>query len=356
MASGTHAAQSAVRSLIEADFTRVDQDEVHAGNLVSSRVEPATLEYAGNRIHILPVPLLRARDLPLPEPAIIYAELDGAPVIIAVSRRFLDLLTTSIEPGLDLADLPRAARALIIEHVLSPYLEQAENAGFPRTQMHEIDLDPVMPARFDFAATISLGDGSEWPLFIGGAPTIIGRLVAYARQLPPRPLALESLPLLARFRIGYTVLRREDLMALRRGDGIMFDHSVLRQHKVIAIVGERFAQTCTVSSNGLKLSGPLNTPAPADLRGYCMSEQFDPTANDPAYSLASMPMKLVFELGRVEINLGELRHLGEGHVFELNKTRAQSVDLVVSGHIVGTGEIVRIGEGLGIRVMTIVEP
>jgi type III secretion protein Q len=177
-----------------------------------------------------------------------------------------------------------------------------------------------------------------------------------ARTLRPRPLALESVPLLARFRIGYTVLRRADLMQLRRGDGIMFDHTVLRQHKVIAVVAERFTQTCTVASAGLMLAGPLNMPAPPDLRGYCMNDQMDPSSNDPAFSLSSMPMKLVFELGRVEINLGELRHLGEGHVFELNKARAQSVDLVVSGHIVGTGEIVRVGEGLGIRVMTIVEP
>ncbi|WP_204324245.1 FliM/FliN family flagellar motor switch protein, partial [Stenotrophomonas maltophilia] len=57
-----------------------------------------------------------------------------------------------------------------------------------------------------------------------------------------------------------------------------------------------------------------------------------------------------FELGRRSLPLSEIRALGAGHVFDLGLDPDQPVDLVANGTRIGRGEIVEIGERVGVRV------
>jgi type III secretion protein Q len=67
--------------------------------------------------------------------------------------------------------------------------------------------------------------------------------------------------------------------------------------------------------------------------------------------LDELAMKLVFEVGRFEMSLGDLRTLGPGHVFSLDRDPEQSVDIVVNGRRIGSGQLVRVGERLGVKVL-----
>ena len=67
--------------------------------------------------------------------------------------------------------------------------------------------------------------------------------------------------------------------------------------------------------------------------------------------LDDLPIKLVFEVGRCDMTLGAVRALGPGHVFALERDPAQSVDIVANGRRIGTGQLVRVGERLGVRVL-----
>lgn len=69
----------------------------------------------------------------------------------------------------------------------------------------------------------------------------------------------------------------------------------------------------------------------------------------PDSTLGDLEVTLVFELGRCEIDLGTLRTLAPGYVFPLSADPAGPVDIVANGRRIGRGEIVRIGETLGIR-------
>ena len=68
-------------------------------------------------------------------------------------------------------------------------------------------------------------------------------------------------------------------------------------------------------------------------------------------SLDELTVKLVFEVGRCDTTLGELRTMAPGHVFALARDPEQAVDIVTGGRRVGTGELVKIGERLGVRVL-----
>ena len=65
-------------------------------------------------------------------------------------------------------------------------------------------------------------------------------------------------------------------------------------------------------------------------------------------------MRLTFELGRIEVALDELRAMGPGHVLALPRDPgAGQLDILANGRRVGQGEIVAVGDALGIRVLNL---
>ncbi|MDD4932845.1 MAG: FliM/FliN family flagellar motor switch protein, partial [Methylacidiphilaceae bacterium] len=69
-----------------------------------------------------------------------------------------------------------------------------------------------------------------------------------------------------------------------------------------------------------------------------------------ASSLEEVPISLSFELGRRKVPLGELETLKEGFVFELDREAKRPVLILPNGRVIGTGELVKVGERVGVRV------
>jgi type III secretion protein Q len=67
--------------------------------------------------------------------------------------------------------------------------------------------------------------------------------------------------------------------------------------------------------------------------------------------LDDLAMRLVFEVGRFEMTLGAVRALGPGYVFSLDRDPEQVVDIVANGRRIGCGQLVKIGERLGVKVL-----
>lgn len=66
-----------------------------------------------------------------------------------------------------------------------------------------------------------------------------------------------------------------------------------------------------------------------------------------------LPVHLTVEVGRLQMTAGELMNLAPGNLLELNVTPQQGVTLVVNGKKVGRGEIIKIGDVLGVRILSI---
>lgn len=64
-----------------------------------------------------------------------------------------------------------------------------------------------------------------------------------------------------------------------------------------------------------------------------------------------IPLSLVVELGRFEVTVQKLLELQPGNLLELNIHPESGVDLVINGKAVGKGELIRIGEVLGVRIL-----
>ncbi len=62
---------------------------------------------------------------------------------------------------------------------------------------------------------------------------------------------------------------------------------------------------------------------------------------------------MVFEVGRVELPLGELETLGSGYVFELQRDPDQAVDIVANGRRIGRGRLVEVAGAIGVQITRI---
>jgi type III secretion protein Q len=79
--------------------------------------------------------------------------------------------------------------------------------------------------------------------------------------------------------------------------------------------------------------------------------------SDPAASggtdeadLESLPVQVVLELGRVEMSIAELRQLAPGVLLPVSHNADDAIDVVVNGKRIGRAGLVRVGDGLGVRI------
>lgn len=74
-----------------------------------------------------------------------------------------------------------------------------------------------------------------------------------------------------------------------------------------------------------------------------------PTAG--AARVDDLPIPVVFDVGQIELTVGQLRSVGEGYTFELPATPPRLVTLRAHGREIGQGELVEIGDKVGVRIV-----
>lgn len=68
-------------------------------------------------------------------------------------------------------------------------------------------------------------------------------------------------------------------------------------------------------------------------------------------SLEDIPLPIVIELGRIQMSIKKLLELQPGNMMDLDIHPEAGVDLVVHGKRIAKGEVLRIGDSLGVRIL-----
>lgn len=173
------------------------------------------------------------------------------------------------------------------------------------------------------------------------------------QHVPPAPHALTDLRLWLAVEAGETELNVGELRSLNPGDVVMLDPWPMGQVRLV--VNDRLYTRAYQDGTTLKLLETLmcvNFPKEFSVSETpTMSEAPDGQSLDSC--LDELPLKMVCHAGSVELTLAQLRDLGEGSLLSFTEQRQDSVDLMVNGRRVGQGRLVRIGLGLGVRVLSI---
>jgi type III secretion protein Q len=252
-----------------------------------------------------------------------------------------------------LADLDPEVLPLLVESGAADLLADLEARGMGPLRVRSVE--PV--EAFADTCTTGFGVWSERrePFAIvldidGPAADVLDQAIG---ALPPDPRRRRDLTVTGCFRVGAAVLTRTELVDLGVGDTILMETSFLQSDKIAFAVGESLAQTCSVHADGVVLDGPLRVVS-GDSVHFQLAKVMSDTSDAPSMpddgSLADLRIRVIFELGRVEVPLAALETLGEGHIFDLDKAEQTVVDIIAGGRRIGSGSLVRVADSIGVRV------
>jgi type III secretion protein Q len=272
----------------------------------------------------------------------------------------VDAIVQGNHPDIDVAALRPADRALIVDAIENDLIDRlshaarAEIAVVAATPLSEID----EPVDLVFQATPQAG-GDSIPIGLSCHPVERERIVNAFLACPVTREPMPELKTAVAFRCGHTTISLTEFAELEVGCGISLDDTTLSFQKIVAVVAERFVQTCNWQTIKPVLDGSLLRKVDPTTLYYTANalvndQPKNAAQGGPTASVGEVPVHLVFELGRTEMPVSQLETLQAGYVFDLGKPLSQSVDILANGHRVGTGELVRLGEAIGVRVSRLV--
>ncbi|MGF3025710.1 type III secretion system cytoplasmic ring protein SctQ [Methylobacterium aquaticum] len=323
-------------------------------------VEGLSLRLAPGAIRLDPVPAVAgAVDLVL--------DAAGERLVLRLPGTVLDRLARALQP--DLPGLPgEPAGSLLVELALAPLLAAAERitgttlavasvrASSEASSGHMTLLVEGHLTGEPFRAQLDLGPPS--PAAPGSRR--LAAVLALIEAAPPRAAVLSALPVVLRFVAGHVRLTARQLAGLEPGDAVLPDLWHPASGEIRVVLGDGLVAVARTDCHTSTLRTPFGPAAldPAAASGDAAMTQVQAGTGAavegsgmPEAGLDTVGVSLTFELGRRTLGLGELKGIGEGHVFDLGLDPAQPVDLVANGVRIGRGEIVEVGERIGVRVV-----
>jgi type III secretion protein Q len=287
-----------------------------------------------------------------------WAELDvlvdQALVHVHIPQHVIDGQLKNIDAGLDIQSIERDIGGMLMEMLFEPLVNVIEQHAGLRVECQNLKLSGTRPGDNAIGLMLDIGPVEDVPVIVTAPPALHKRLQDWLEDLPINQAEVDSFVMPVCFRAGYAVLTLDELINVRPGDGIIMDANSVMQKSVIAVTGEKFALACNVTANGLECSGALLTPVSGNLKGWTFmsDEEGGPSGESKAEpgAVGQISVRLVFEVGRLDLTVEELQSVGDGHVFDLGRPIGQAVDIIAGGRQIGAGELVRIGDQIGVRV------
>lgn len=175
----------------------------------------------------------------------------------------------------------------------------------------------------------------------------------------PPPLGRwRELPASVSIRLRIEPLPFADWTSLRPGDAII----VGRRSRLPTMEAQAsgLAWPLAADAGGWRIAGaPRHLPNRVAQEAASMSENptavadaTDAPAADPDALARQLPVDVTFEIGRSELRVGELSALQPGYVFPLaGPLEGANVTIRANGQAVGQGEVVAVGDTLGVRLL-----
>ncbi len=257
----------------------------------------------------------------------------------------LDGLSASLGVRGSLASLTALQRNILLEETLTPWLEELEKRIGEPLRLVPPDEAPDYPIKLPW--TIDSGDFPlPAELHLSAAASLkIGR--AFDTKTSCLNALTGTLVQSVQLRAGTQHLNIDELKSLRPGDIVMCEQSYADES--FAVLGNHLIAPLRRGEAGLVFTSGWQ-PLKTSWEFSVMSKQETPSSEE-LEPLADLPIQLVFEIGRAEFPLKEIARMGEGTVLHASPSLSSPVSILANGRLVGKGELIRIGEGLGVRVV-----
>jgi type III secretion protein Q len=260
----------------------------------------------------------------------------------------LDVLLARLDPAAIHAE--GDAAALLLEFALQPTLKRLRTLSASLDPLFGIAKDPE-PRGADALGLAILDTEQRTHLLRLDLPRPVALAVASLldRTVPHR-VRFADLPIPLRARRLAVDLPLAELRAVRAGDVILANPPA--GGYTLLVAAEHLVRRARHDGGALKIESAAFVARTAGLLVWMMTTD-DSEALDAASGLDRLPVRLVFELGRLDVPLAELETIGPGHVFELARSADRPLDIIANGMRIGGARIVTIGDGIGAQVVWI---
>jgi type III secretion protein Q len=316
-------------------------DEIEASNRIFCRRAPVPIGDIGASFAACPIEMAP----PILAPVDIEIEIDGRLAWLQVERGLVDRLVEAAFPEGSAAALDDELSALLLEAAMAGMLARTEQLVGRRIALRRVGAAPSPPTARPLGFRIAQnGAGAVTGAALWLEPDSLRLVASLLERSPLAPAEIDELPVAVSCRIGSTRLAAAELRRLRPADLVVLERHALGEETIEMVVGGRLAFPAHISQSRAVVSGGARRP---------MADDTD--RGDIAADLDSVPVTLVFELGRMQLPLGELRSLAAGYSFDLGKDLRAPVDILANGRKIGSGELIQIDERVGVRVNRLFE-
>lgn len=319
------------------------------------RAFPATI--AGRQATILPA--WRPFDGQASASRRLLLKIDGADAELSIARLLLDLLISSVDPALPLDKLQPDHAAIVLEFALTDLLDALEASfGWSLTIVSILSPrakpDGADPPALTFVVMVEGLGTSACELRLAHDQAL--KLAKHLDQYPGLEPASIDVPMTACLRQAIATLSVGEIRTLSPGDVVIVEEACRSSASAIAVIAEHLVVPVELTpSGGLLSSNPIRgRGSPWEWSMEKAPDISQPSAQD-ASDLDDLPVRLVFEVGRLELSLGEIRRLAPGTVLPLARPIEGALDIVANGRRIGRGTIVKIGDSIGVRVMRLLD-
>ncbi|KRQ95018.1 type III secretion system cytoplasmic ring protein SctQ [Bradyrhizobium valentinum] len=275
-----------------------------------------------------------------------------ATLAYATVRRLLD----RIQPGLSDDPPDEPTLSMLVELALAPLFEKIEiatGASFRlQSSSRRASRDLTTPGpgsrRLVFHGAL---DGIPFELELElDVPALEDFVKLLQHAVPARlPLAETFVPVVAILSAGAVRLPVRTLQDLHHGDVLIPDEFPFERGEAALTFGHRYRAIARLDETGARVRSALQHSK--FIQEINAMEGKGASRVVETDDLGDLEIQLTFELGRQTVELEQLRTIAPGYVFPLGRSPNDPVDIVANGRRIGRGEIVRVGDGLGVRLI-----
>lgn len=310
-----------------------------------------------------PIALGKGKHLTLGAPVLDEWAGCGKPLEVALTCRGEEVFIRTVAPLLQriMAEgdvrLPQEnvdaeLAAMLLETALLSDIEQLELLLGGSIELRRIGgaRDHTNLADLGFRVSVD-GTKDAYPGMIYGPAPLMAAIARNWDLRPIEPLELNATRFTLSSRAALIDLTLGALSGLAIGDAMVFDRVALAGGAAI-VLADRLSAPAMFDEDGMLTLSASFTNKDAHFGDFAMNDHTaapeGPALTDAA--IDDLPVRLVFEIGRVEMTLDELRKLAVGSPLPLERAATSAVDIIANGRRIGAGEIVLIGEELGVQI------
>jgi type III secretion protein Q len=251
---------------------------------------------------------------------------------------------------LDIDRLAPDITGLLLEASLLAALQMAE--GATQEDIRLVSAEPETEPVPEAGLRLLIDDGQrQWGLLVASVEqdrdTLADLLLS---RWPVAPWPAEKLPFPAALRLGTTPLTVASLRSLRPDDAVLL--SSKRHDGGMLVVAEAWLAEARRNGQEWRLDTALRPARSRQDREWTMHDGGDDMQDDDAIGDPDeLPVRLAFDVGRLDVSLGELRRLDAGSVLELNGSAEELVRISANGRLIGQGALVDVNGTVGVRIV-----